>query len=572
MKSSKPKRAPAALAVADPPKPRLWPYAVASLVALMVVFEVYGPALSGPFVLDDTYLPYMLPEFAHAPLKAWLSGVRPITMFSFWLNYQQSGNENTFPYHAVNVLLHCFSGILVFLALRKVLGWAKVEKPASEILSVFGAGLFLLHPIQTEAVTMVASRSETLSVFFMLAAFAVFLYRRSAAISYTATLAVLVLYGAAVLSKEHAVALVGLLLLTDYFWNPGFTLEGIRRNWRLYSLIAVGAVAGLAFVFRILSQSQTAGFSMKDLTWYQYFFTESRAVWVYLRLFLLPFGQNLDPDFPVSQTAFDHGAIFGLIALLALIGLAWYYRRKLPLVSYGVFAFLILLAPTSSIVPIRDTLAERRVYLASIGLLFITVGLLSLWKTTRTTMIVALSIALLAEAAFTYQRNQLWSSALALWQDTAARSPNKVRPHFQVAFAQYQANHCGEAVQEYDKTAQLAKPDYSLLIDWALAYDCVGNTNMAIAKLKDAAALQRTAHVFSQIGMEYAKQDKYAEALDALNTAIAIDPNFEATYIYRGNIYNLRGDLNKAAEEYRHALTLNPDSQAARQALQRIAR
>jgi protein O-mannosyl-transferase len=237
-----------------------------------------------------------------------------------------------------------------------------------------------------------------------------------------------------------------------------------------------------------------------------------------------------------------------------------------------VFAFLILLAPTSSVVPIKDPLAERRVYVAFIGLLFLAIGLLRLWRTSRTTLAAVLSVVLLAESALTYQRNQLWSNTIALWQDSVANSPNKVRPHFQLAFAHYLAGHCNDAVDEFGKTAQLGQPDYGMLVDWALAYDCAGDPNMAIAKLNGAAALERTAHVYSQIGMEYAKQAKYPEALEALNTAVSIDPNFDPTYVYRGNIYNVRGDLQKAAEEYRRALAINPDNQSASQALQRIAR
>jgi len=572
MKSSKHKRGSAVAAVAAPPPTPFWPYAVCAIVALSLVFEVYGPALYGPFVLDDSYLPYMQPEFAHAPLRFWLAGVRPLTMFSFWLNYLQSGNQNTYPYHAINVLLHSLSGFLVYLAVRKILSWANATKPALEILSVFAASLFLLHPLQTEAVSMVASRSETLSLFFVLAAFVVFLYRKASSVSFIVAFAIVLLLGAAVLSKEQAFALTGLLLLTDYFWNPGFNLEGVRRNWRLYSLLAFSGAIGGVFVWRLLARSTSAGFGVKGLTWYQYFFTQCRAVWVYLRLFLLPSGQNLDPDFPISRTLFDRGAVFGLAALVALIVLAWYYRRKFPLISYGFLSFLVLLAPTSSFVPLLDPLAERRLYLPFIGLLFVTVGLLLLWKTSPTVLVATLAIVLITEGAFTYQRNQLWASAIGIWQDSVANSPNKFRPRFQLAFARYQAGQCGEAVEEFGKAAQLGKADYGLLIDWALAYDCAGNTNMALTKLKEAAALQSTAHVYSQIGMEYAKQDKYPEAMDALGTAATIDPRFDMTYLYRGNIYSVRGDLQRAAEDYRRVLALNPDNQLAREALQRIAR
>jgi Tfp pilus assembly protein PilF len=187
-------------------------------------------------------------------------------------------------------------------------------------------------------------------------------------------------------------------------------------------------------------------------------------------------------------------------------------------------------------------------------------------------MITALSIVLLAEAAFTYQRNELWGDAVSIWRDSVANSPNKVRPRFQLAFAYYQSGHCAESVDEFGKAAQLAKPDYNLLVDWALASDCAGNANVAITKLKEAALLEGTAHVYSQIGMEYAKQKDYPKALDALSTAERIDPNFAATYVYRGNVYNLRGEMQKAAEDYRHALAIEPNNPVAREGLQRTAR
>ena len=581
MKSSKPKRSVAAAAVAQPPKKQQWwPYAVALAVVTFIVFDIYGPAMNGPFLLDDSYLPFRRPDIQQVPFRAWISGVRPMLMLSFWLNYHFWGNQSAFSYHVINVILHLLNGVLAWLAVRKVLSWTNPDKTTDEVLAAFAGGLFLLHPLQTESVSYVASRSETLSVFFVLSTFVVFLYRKATAVSAVTALAVVVLYGASVLTKEHAVALAGLLILTDYFWNPGFSLEGIRRNWKLYVPIGIGGALSLAFVWRVLKGASTAGitgagtagFGMKDLTWYQYFFTQCRAFWDYAGMFLLPFGQNVDYDFPTSHTIFDHGAIFGLAGIFALIGGAWYYRRRFPLISYGVFTFLLLLAPTSSFIPIRDTLVERRLYLPFIGLLFTTVGLLRLWKTSRATLAVVLALVLVIEGWFTYQRNLLWADGIEIWRDSVSKSPNKVRPRFQLAFAYYQAGSCNEAVDQFSKTAQLDKPDYSLLIDWALAYDCAGNPGVAVTKLNEAAKLEPSAHVYSQIGMEYAKQGKYADALDALNRAATLDPNFQMTYQYRGDIYKLRGDPVRAAEEYRHVLAIDPENELARKSLQSIGR
>src|SRR5262249_2157756 len=152
--------------------------------------------------------------------------------------------------------------------------------------------------------------------------------------------------------------------------------EGVKRNWRLYGLVILGSAGGAFYVLNVLRQSGSAGFAMKDLTWPQYFFTQCRVIWTYLRMYVLPIGLNLDPDVPISKTILDHGAVFGLLGLLAAVGLAIYYRKRYPLASFGFLATLLLLAPTSSIAPLRDPQAEHRLYLPFIGLLLITAEVL----------------------------------------------------------------------------------------------------------------------------------------------------------------------------------------------------
>jgi len=563
------------VAVTPASQPPRWPYAVGLLVALFVVFEAYWPAMNGQFLLDDTYLPYMLPSYVHASLLVWLKGLRPLLMFSYWLNFQyadpgRAGMQDTFGYHFVNVILHFFNGVLVFLAIRKVMSWAAVEKWLALVLAAFAGGLFLLHPVQTESVSYIASRSETLSVFFVLATLVVFLYRKSNAVGYGTTIAILALFGAAVLTKEHTAVLPLLLLLTDYYWNPGFSIAGIRANWRLYIPIAVAGALGVVLVTRVLSAASTAGFGVKEFTWYQYFFTECRVIWDYLWMFLLPIGQNLDADVPISRGIIDHGAIIGILGLLAVTVAAWIYRRRFPLASYGWFIFLILIAPTSSFVPIKDPFAERRLYLPFIGLLFITVEFLRRWKIGRNALLAVLSLVLVLEAAATYQRNQLWDSAIDMWNDTVAKSPHKLRPRFQLAMAYFQTGHYPEAVENFEKASELEPPNFDLLLDWGLAYDGVGKPAEAIAKLRQAAAFEKSAHVYSQIGMEYGKMGQYPQALDTLQTAIQLDPNFVMSYVYRGDVFSVQGNQRQAAEEYRHALGIDPNNSVAREKLARL--
>ena len=552
-------RAPAK-AVAPKPRSRWWIYAAAAAVAVYLAFQVYAPALSGPFVFDDTYQPYHTPDYP-STLSAWIKGVRPLLMFSYWLNYQVS--QAPFGFHAVNILVHLFNSFLIFFIVRKL-----VQPRSSDwLLPAFAAAVFLLHPIQTESVSYIAGRSECLSVLFFLAAFAVFLYRRATAVSWPVAIAILALFGAAAATKEHTLVLPALLLLTDYYWNPGFEFSGIRRNWRLYVPIALGVAGGLVWVARLLTKTQSAGFRLKDFTWYQYFFTQCRAFFVYLRLLVFPAGQSLDWDYPVSRNIIDHGAIFGLAAILLLVAAAIYFRRRYPLASYGFLVYVLLMAPTSSFVPIADPVAERRLYLPMIGILLVAAAALQHVRMDRRKLAAALGGIVAVLAFVTYQRNEVWASDIAIWEDTARKSPGKQRVHFQLAHTYFTNGRCQDAIAQYAEAARLQRPDYGLLVDWGLAYDCVDDADAAVAKLREAAALRPTAHVYSQIGMVYAKRSRWPEASEALAQAAQADPNYAATYYYRGGVRAKTGDFAGAVADYQHALALDPKMEPARNGL-----
>src|SRR5207253_733736 len=96
--------------------------------------------------------------------------------------------------------------------------------------------------------------------------------------------------------------------------------------------------------------------------------------------------------------------------------------------------------------------------------------------------------------------------------------------------------------------------------------DCAGNWQDAVAKLQQASLIEHSAHIQSQIGMVYAKHSKWEEALTALAQAERIDPNFEMTYVYRGQIFFSLGDKVAAAAQYQRALALNPLNSGARDA------
>ena len=132
------------------------------LAALTAAAIVFSPAIDGTFIFDDFHLPFTDPNAAAMPARFWIGDVRPLLMTTYWANYLVSGSH-PFSYHVVNIVLHATAATLVYFLLRKLLVISAVGiNHHPQWIAMFGAGLFLLHPLQTESVDYIAGRSEVL--------------------------------------------------------------------------------------------------------------------------------------------------------------------------------------------------------------------------------------------------------------------------------------------------------------------------------------------------------------------------------------------------------------------------
>jgi tetratricopeptide (TPR) repeat protein len=326
-------------------------------------------------------------------------------------------------------------------------------------------------------------------------------------------------------------------------------------------------------VAQVLAKADTAGFGMKDLPWHHYFFTQWRALWVYLKLFVLPTSLNADYDFAISRSPVDHLAILGLIALLALIAIAFRYRKQYPLVLFGLLVFLLLAAPTSSIVPIKDPLAERRLYLPFLGLLVAGCDILRRLNVSSGAKVAAMVAVLLVFSWQTFARAAVWGNPEQLWLDTVSKSPGKSRPRFQLAMIYFESRRCAEAVKEFAETERVStEKEYSLYVDWGLAYDCLNQQELALQKFHQAVAMKTNAHTRSLVGMALGKLRRYPESIDELDAAAKLEPNYDMTYYYRGVVYMLTNDLNKAQADFEKVLAISPSNEQARKNLDNVLR
>jgi len=488
--------------------------------AFAIGLHLYSPALGSPFVFDDFSLPVGAPPQNLLPL---LKGLRPFLMFTYWLNATGSGNS-PLGYHLSNLLIHAVNTSLVFLVLNRLLELSGgMSERAVRVAAVLGAAVFFVHPLQTESVSYIAGRSESLAALFVLAAYAVFLYRRREAISWVETIVVLALFALGVSTKESAVGLVGILVLTDVYWPQAFSTRGLRNNWKLYAAMAAGAMVAAWKVFGVLAASVSAGFSLRDVTWYQYGFTQARAFFTYLRLAAIPAGQSIDHGYAVSHTIVEHGAILYLAALTGLIAICYRWRKRYPLACFGLLMTLILLAPTSSIVPIRDALVERRMYLPLVGLILIGCEVARHVRAQRVTGYAVCGVILAVFYVLCYQRNLLWAEPAQLFVEAAQESKNG-RTYVNLVKVLAEEHRCSAAIPYLQHAEQVMPNDYMVELAWGRALECMGQPGQALAKLLRAAQIWPSSDVYTLIGCLYGEMGQRAQAGVALRKAIALDP------------------------------------------------
>jgi tetratricopeptide (TPR) repeat protein len=516
--------------------------------------EVYGRVLHSPFVFDDFVLPYYKRGFDTESFIAWVGNVRPLLMLSYWFNFQISGRD-TYSYHVVNLLIHCANSGIVFLIVRRVLLRVALEEKRLNILSVFASALFLLHPIQTESVAYITGRSEVFSAFFFLSAFAVFLYSPSQVeIGWVRSALLLFLFACALATKEHTVTLPILFLATDLYWSFERPLAVVRRNWRLYvPVLAVGLAAARLILIEV-NRSGSAGLNLAGVNWVVYAQTQCRVFFLYLRLLFLPVSQNFDYDWPWSPGHFDLGAFTLFLVILGLAVIAWRLRRRFPVGCYGFLIIVLLLAPTSSIIPIKDAIAERRLYLPMLGFVLLACELtIHLSREATSTIALACAVILAASMA-TYQRNKAWTSEVALWEDTVTKSPNKLRGYSHLVHGLVQEHRCREAIDRMSDLSQRAEPDGAALANWAIAYDCVNEPEHALERLKRSAQKLPWPSTYINMARHQAKLNRVTDAIQSVNQAIKLDPTQESAYTLRAELYLRQGNSIAAAHDYAHVL------------------
>jgi len=548
---------------------RSWLWAKLFAAALLLAGVVYLPSLNGPVLFDDFHLPFSDPNAARMPARFWIGGVRPLLMVTYWLNYAISGTA-TLSYHAFNLLIHAAAVVVVFFVLQRLLKLASIEKNAF-LFSLFGAGLFLLHPLQSESTAYIAGRSELVSGLFVVSAWLVFLNHFEDRTTMATVLTILLLTAAALLGKESAISLPALLLVTDLYWNRDSLHDQIRDRWKLYAPIIVGGLLAAAAIIRSLDSAPSAGLSLENVTPFRYALTQCRVVLTYLRLFLIPAGQSGDWQIPFYSSFADNGAWLFVLGMLILVGgIVWSFRRS-RLFSFGLLVFLLVLLPTSSVIPIKDALAERRMYIAIIGLILAVVAILDRLQLDPGALTVGAITLLSFAAILTFQRSQVWGDDTVFWQDVLKKDPGNKRAHIDLANSFMRHRRFTEAMAEDDVLDKMDGVTERTLLSRVAVYEVMQNYELALDMLHKTAAMHPTSSTYTELGHLEAYLGHIPESFAAFALALKLDPKYAPAHAQRGMIYLATGDNARASVDFQEALKSEPYNEIAMTGLSKLA-
>ena len=512
---------------------------------------------------------------------------RPLTTLTYLFNYSILENgENVAGYHAVNFLLHWANAWLVVLITRRLTG--RID------LAALTAGLFAVHPVNTEAVTNVVGRADLLATLCVL--FAGWCYLRGS----------IVLMGVAacvgVLAKENAIMIVPFVVLYDLFWR-----KGNEFSWRAYAALLPAVL--LFGIIRLWITSTTMAFEELFLdnpligaAPLQRLMTAIGIIGRYLKLLVFP--RTLSADYSFSQIPID--VSWAAVAVIALLlAAAIYLRTRQKLFSWGVIFFFVMLLPTSNlVVSIGSIMAERFLYLPSIGICAAaSVVLYAIGGKLRNRWVLPI-VVIFALGVRTMIRNSDWQDPLVFAKSTVDASPASFKAHMfygdeVVADAQRKSQpleaHIDEAIREEEIARSIVEPQPPLPLKWQNLnvylrlgeyYRVKGDYEKSLAALKKAEEIDRftnqvsrefkmrrgirpeeiadigNAVVYESLCLTYAKLQTWDECVAAARYLEHIAPQQAEGYQLAGAALFNSGKYADAAVQFLAGFLIDPDNPA----------
>ena len=484
---------------------------------------------------------------------------RPILNLSFALNHAISGTD-VWAYHATNLALHVFAGLTLFGLVRRTgrVGGNHADPSRAEVVAAFAAAWWLVHPVHTASVTYLSQRAEVMmGLFYLLALYS---WIRDAAASRTTAWRWLAVAACAagMLTKETMVTAPVMILLFDRAFLRGSFRAAIMSRPGPYLALAGTWLILAALMVQTRVAERGVGFG-GDAPFWNYALTQCRVVLEYARLTVWP--APLVFDHGVEQIARSIGEVGGYVILL--LGLVGVIAAGLAANRRWAFlgaAFLLVLAPTSSVVPvIHQPMAENRVYLSVAA---VTIGMAALLnRVAHARVLIGAGVAVgLACVALTVRRNADFREATSLWADTVRKRPDNVRAHSHYGEALRAAGDLPAARREFETAVRL-DPNYAVAHNnLAIVAGAEGRRVEAIRHAERAVELMpKSAALRTNLGNSIAAvAGRREEALRHYAEALALDPSYAEAHRNRAAILLQLGRTAEAVDAYAELVRQRP--------------
>jgi len=529
------------------------------LIIVVLTIIVYANTLKNGFVYDDAW------EIVN---NNWVKNFQEIfsschryrltEIFTLFTDYKIWG-LNPFGFHLTNLLLHSLTSVAVFLLAYSILH----KKWASFII----ATLFAVHPIHTEAVSIISHRQEILVMLFI-ALGLIFFIKQKTSNNYFPLAISCLFFALALGAKEVAFIFPFLLLLYDLYFE--------NKKPKIKYYIPYLAVLGLFLIlFSIPSPRwnfKISGFDTVSFghalsgnrTYASILLTQLKGFTRYVKLLFFPHPLSIDYYFPTYTSIFQDRLILSLLLLLFVVFLAVITYRRYKVISFGIAWFLINLLPVSNILPKTYFVAERYLYIPSFGFCLLLGWILAEGLSKKKTKIISAIIFGLIITFYsikTVQRNFDFRSEYTLWSETLKRNPKSVHGYNNVGVGFLEKGDVKEAIKNFESAIELAPTFTKTYYNLGIALYEAGDYVKAVENLKTSISLDpKSGESYAALGTVYQKMGQSFLAISNFRTAIQdYGLKQDASLHYSlGIAYRDVGRVDDAIGEFRKAISLNP--------------
>ena len=375
---------------------------------------INNPFIRGPLFLKEIFL-----SSYHSGGGETVNFYRPLATVSFMLDYH-FWSLHPLGYHLTNVLLHVANALLIF--------WIVQHLFRKRWLGLFSALLFVVHPVNSEAVNYVSNRTDLLMLFFLLCSLSTYLLYRDQGRPILLFLSIAGYVGS-LLSKEMGLVLPLFLLAVDSIEKrstPVRVILGFLAVFVSYVLLRA-TVLNFLHLDLLRQRAQARPFSRDIIV---RLLTFAKAHLTYLRLFFVPVNLHMEYDNPIVESRLDPTGWLA-VALLVVIGVAfWIFGRRESSIRFGGMWYFLGLLPICGIIPNNNVLGEHYLYLASAGfLIMVAVLFLRRFEAQRRKGIPVAAFlgAILLLGGVTMMRNRAWADPLGMYLDIASHTHGSFR-------------------------------------------------------------------------------------------------------------------------------------------------